>query len=141
VNGETMRCSLDSTLESIARAESLVAKHARRAGFRGASLDQIHLAVHETAANAVIHGNRLAPEKKILLAISVNDHRFTVTIGDEGEGFDPDGMPSPVEPQELLREHGRGIFLSRACMDEYQVQRRETGGTEVTLIKHLPQPE
>jgi serine/threonine-protein kinase RsbW len=128
---------LDSTLETVDRVEYLTLEFAERAGFRDASLEQIALAVHETAANAVIHGNRYSREKKVSVAISIIDNQFKITIGDEGEGFDPHAIPESSSLQELLRVHGRGVYLSRVLMDEYRVQFRDSGGTEVTLIKYL----
>ena len=128
---------LDSTLESVDRVEYLTLELAEKAGFRDVSLEQIALAVHETAANAVIHGNRYSPDKKVSVAISILENQFTITISDEGVGFDPQTIPESSSLQELLRDHGRGVYLSRVLMDEYRVQLRETGGTEVTLIKYL----
>jgi serine/threonine-protein kinase RsbW len=128
---------LDSTLETVERVEYLTLEFAERAGFRDVSLEQIALAVHETTANAVIHGNRYSPDKKVSVAISIIDNQFKVTIGDEGEGFDPQTIPESLSLQELLRVHGRGVYLSRILMDEYRVQLREAGGAEVTLIKYL----
>jgi serine/threonine-protein kinase RsbW len=128
---------LDSTLETVDRVEYLTLELAERAGFRDASLEQIVLAVHETTANAVIHGNRYSTEKRVSVAISILENQFKITIGDEGDGFDPQTIPDSSSLQELLRVHGRGVYLSRVLMDEYRVQLRETGGTEVTLIKYL----
>src|SRR6266567_8620976 len=133
----TVHHILDSTLESVDRVESLTLEVARRAGFRGVSLDQIILAVHETAANAVIHGNRYSREKKVSVAISITKNQLKITIDDEGEGFDPRTIPDPSSLQGLLQERGRGVYLCRALVDEYKVQLRDTGGTKVTLIKYL----
>jgi anti-sigma regulatory factor (Ser/Thr protein kinase) len=62
---------LDSTLEAVDRVEYLTLELAEKAGFRDVTLDQIALAVHETAANAVIHGNRYSREKKVSVTISI----------------------------------------------------------------------
>jgi serine/threonine-protein kinase RsbW len=129
--------TLDSTLNTVDRVEYLTIELAEKAGFRDASLEQIVLAVHETTANAVIHGNRYSRDKKVSVAISIVENQFTITIGDEGEGFDPQTIPESSSLQELLRVHGRGVYLSRVLMDEYRVQFRDTGGTAVTLIKYL----
>jgi serine/threonine-protein kinase RsbW len=128
---------MDSTLETVDRVECLTLELAEKAGFRDISLEQIALAVHETAANAVIHGNRYNPNKKVSVAISIIENRLKITIADEGEGFDPQAIPESSSLQELLRVHGRGVYLSRVLMDEYRVQLRDTGGAEVTLIKYL----
>jgi serine/threonine-protein kinase RsbW len=133
----TVHHILDSTLETVDRVEYLTLEFAEKAGFRDASLEQIALAVHETAANAVIHGNRYSPHKKVFVAISILENQFKITIGDEGEGFDPQTIPESSSIQALLRVHGRGVYLSRVLMDEYKVQLRDTGGAEVTLIKYF----
>jgi anti-sigma regulatory factor (Ser/Thr protein kinase) len=80
---------LDSTLEAVAHVETVAVEAARRVGFRGVSLDHISLATHETATNAVVHGNRYRREKKVFVAISITQERFKITIADEGDGFDP----------------------------------------------------
>ena len=136
---EALHYTLDSTLESVEKIEHLVLEQAQRAGFKGASLDQIALAVHETAANAVFHGNGESPEKKVFLDISVTEEQLKITITDQGPGFDPAKLPDPLAPEEMFRERGRGIYLSRALMDEYQVQCDGKRGSAVTLIKYLNQ--
>jgi serine/threonine-protein kinase RsbW len=63
--------------------------------------------------------------------------QFTVVIADEGEGFSFDSLPDPLAPENLMRTSGRGIFLIRSFMDDFQLRHLESGGTEVTLIKNL----
>jgi serine/threonine-protein kinase RsbW len=134
---ETVNQVLDSTLETVDYAESMAFEVAQRAGFRGDSLNEISFAVHETTANAVIHGNQYSPQKKILVAISVSEDWLKITIADEGDGFNAEALPDPLTAEELLQAHGRGVFLCRTFMDEYHVYPRDTGGTEVTLIKYF----
>jgi anti-sigma regulatory factor (Ser/Thr protein kinase) len=69
---------------------------AQRAGFHGDSLDQISLAVRETTANAVIHGNRYSAQKEVLVAISVIEAGLKIIIADEGDGFDAGTLPDPL---------------------------------------------
>jgi serine/threonine-protein kinase RsbW len=128
---------LDSTLEAVAHVETVAVEVARRVGFGGASLDHISLATHETTTNAVIHGNQYRREKKVFVAISITQERFKITIADEGSGFDPKTLPDPLAPERLSGDSGRGVYLSRAFMDEYHVRARDAGGTEVTLVKYL----
>ena len=138
---EAEHYTLDSTLESVEKIEHLVLEHARRAGFCGISLEQIALAVHETAANAVFHGNHESVEKKVSLDIRSTGNQLKVVITDEGNGFDPAKIPDPLAPEEMFRERGRGVYLTRALMDEYQVKCGAKGGSEVTLVKYLKQPD
>jgi serine/threonine-protein kinase RsbW len=133
----TVREMLDSTLETVAHIEAVAVEIARRVGFRGVSLDHISLATHETITNAVVHGNRYRTEKKVFVAISITQDRFKITIADEGDGFDPMTLPDPLAPERLSEGSGRGVYLSRASMDEYHVRSRDAGGAEVTLVKYL----
>ena len=134
---ETVSQVLDSTLDTVDYVESIAIEVAQRAGFRGDRLNEISLAVHETTVNAVIHGNRYSAQKKVWVAISVGGAGLKITIADEGDGFDAEALPDPLAAQELLQDHGRGVYLSRTIMDEYHVHPREAGGTEVTLIKYF----
>ena len=134
---ETVNEVLDSTLDTVDYVEGLALDAAQKAGFCGDSLSEISLAVHETAVNAVIHGNQYSAEKKVSVAISMSEAGLRISIADEGGGFDAEALPDPLAGQELLQDHGRGVYLSRASMDEYCVRPRDTGGTEVTLIKYL----
>jgi serine/threonine-protein kinase RsbW len=69
--------------------------------------------------------------------VASDGQQFTIRIGDEGEGFDFSSIPDPLAAENLLRTSGRGIFLIRSFMDDFQLRRLESGGTEVTLVKNL----
>ena len=59
-----------------------------------------------------------------------------ITIRDQGKGLDPEKIPDPLAPENLLKQSGRGIFLMRSLMDEVLISPSQTG-TEVKLIKHV----
>jgi serine/threonine-protein kinase RsbW len=61
---------------------------------------------------------------------------LVITITDQGSGLDPEDLPDPLAPENLMKGSGRGIFLIRAFMDEVKFRNRQPG-TEITLIKHL----
>jgi anti-sigma regulatory factor (Ser/Thr protein kinase) len=60
-----------------------------------------------------------------------------IVIADEGKGFDPDHLPDALSPEGLLRSSGRGVYLARACMDEFSVERDAAGWTIVTMAKFI----
>jgi serine/threonine-protein kinase RsbW len=134
---ETVERFLDSTLDSVDSAEELAVGAAQRAGFGDDDLMKIGMAVRESMVNAVVHGNRYNANKKVRFSVTRNSGRFTVRIADEGEGFDFDGLPDPLASENLMRTSGRGIFLIRSFMDEFQIRRLHPGGTEVTLVKYM----
>ena len=134
---EAVERFLDSSLESVDSAEELAVGMAQRAGMHEDDLMKIGMAIRESVVNAVVHGNRYSAHKKVRFAVASDGRRFTVRVGDEGEGFDFNSIPDPLAPENLLRTSGRGIFLIRSFMDDFQMRRLESGGTEVTLVKYL----
>jgi serine/threonine-protein kinase RsbW len=134
---ETVDQFLDSSLDSVDSAEHLVLHVARKAGFQEEDLHKIGMAVRESMVNAVVHGNQYSAHKKVRVSVSKGQDRLTVTISDQGKGFELEALPDPLSEDNLLRNSGRGIFLIRAFMDELNVRRLSPAGTEVTLTKYL----
>jgi len=105
------------------------------AGFVEDEQYHIAMAVREAAVNAVLHGNAYDPAKRFMVAYETTREALVITITDQGKGLDPDCLPDPLAPENLMKGSGRGIFLIRAFMDEVKI-RNTHPGTEVTLIKH-----
>lgn len=133
---ETTELFLDSTLESVDSAEQLAVGMAEKAGFDEDDLMKIGMAVRESVVNAVVHGNRYSANKKVRFSVAQTAQRFTIRVVDQGEGFNVEDLPDPLAPENLLRTSGRGIFLIRSFMDEFDLRRGATGGMEVTLVKY-----
>ena len=112
-------------------------KPAEEAGFPEEELHKINMAVRETVVNAVVHGNRYSAHKKVHFQVSTAQDHITVTVCDEGAGFDPASVPDPLADENLLHQSGRGILLIRAFVDDFQIRRASPGGTEVKLVKYL----
>ena len=128
---------LDSNLDSADLAESAALDMARSCGFGEITVEHIGLAVHEIMTNAIVHGNRSDLQKKVMLTISRTAPELRIVISDQGDGFDPDRLPDPLSPGAFLESSGRGVFLARAFMDEFHVQRSRAKGTTVTMVKRL----
>jgi serine/threonine-protein kinase RsbW len=134
---EGTETELESSLQSVDKAEAVVLQEAKKLGFDDDEQHQIGVAVRECMVNAVVHGNRYNRNKKVHLDVERSESKLTVTIGDEGGGFDVSALPDPLAPDNLLRQSGRGLLLVRAFMDEFDVHPRPGGGTEVRLAKNL----
>ena len=134
---ETVERFLDSTLESVDHAEEIAVGLAKRAGFGEDDLTKIGMAVRESMVNAVVHGNRYNANKKVRFSVSKHSESLTVRIADEGEGFDFENLPDPCAGENLFRSSGRGIFLIRSFMDEFEIRRLAPGGLEVVLVKRM----
>jgi serine/threonine-protein kinase RsbW len=98
----------------------------------------VRTALYEAIANAVIHGNHEDVKKQVRVRCRYDAREcVSITVSDEGNGFDPRAVPDPTRPENLESDHGRGIFLMKAYMDEV---RYEKGGTEVHLVKKCDGP-
>lgn len=127
--------TLDSTLDTVNRLELEAEQFAQRAGFSEDDIPNIAMAVREAAVNAVLHGNNYSTEKHVSASFETTSLDLVIKIADQGPGLDPDTIPDPLAPENILRGSGRGIFLIRAFMDEVHF-RQTHPGTELTLIKH-----
>lgn len=114
--------------------ESMAEQSALLAGLAEEERDSLAIAVTEVGNNAIIHGNKRAPDKQVHLHITVREGEVRVVIRDEGTGFNPETLSNPLDPENLLRESGRGIFIVRSLMDEMSFDFSK-GGTEITMIK------
>ncbi len=129
--------TLESTLKNVEVAEELTLDICARAGFDEEDQHRIEMSVHESMINAVAHGNKLDPRKKVHLRFQTFKDRLEIRIRDEGSGFDVSRVADPLMEENILKVSGRGIFLIRAFMDEFQVISKQGSGTEVILVKRL----
>ena len=128
--------TLSSTMESVSEVEAAADKLAVDAGLDEDQRFHVTMAAREAAVNAVLHGNEYDPAKKITATFENTGTALIMTIADQGKGLDPDTLPDPLAPENLLRGTGRGIFLIRSFMDEVHFRQLHPG-TELTLVKNL----
>ena len=129
--------TLESNLKNVEVADEMSRRVTTTAGFPEDEREQIEMAVHESLINAIWHGNKNDESKRVWLRYQIHGDRLEVRIRDQGEGFDLDAIPNPLEEENLLRVSGRGIFLIRSFMDEFQVTKLREGGTEVVMVKRF----
>ena len=127
--------TLPSTIATVDKLEQTAEEFATRVGFDEDTAPNIAMAVREAAVNAVLHGNAYDPAKQVSASLEASSDALTIRIADQGPGLDPDTIPDPLAPENILRGSGRGIFLIRAFMDEVHFRQLHPG-TEITLIKH-----
>jgi anti-sigma regulatory factor (Ser/Thr protein kinase) len=119
---DKLRLKLDEVVFSdIKVIDDVVTKIVHLIGETGCNteLDNIGLALREALANAIIHGNRLNPDKDVRVCVSVQDDcGMLIVVKDSGSGFDLASLPNPVAGQNLLETHGRGVFIINELMSD-----------------------
>lgn len=79
----------------------------------------ILLSLTEAINNAIVHGNKFNSKKKVTVTFQVdNSKKLIITVEDEGNGFNPETIPDPTDPDNINKLHGRGIFLIQHLADE-----------------------
>ncbi len=102
--------TLESSLDSVNRVEQTAEEMARKAGLEEEEIYRIAMAVREAAVNAVLHGNSYDPEKHITASFEQTADSLVFRIADQGKGLDPEALPDPLAPENLLRGSGRVSF-------------------------------
>src|ERR1035438_5476275 len=123
-------------MESVDEIEAAAEKLAAESGLDEDERFHVAMATREAAVNAVLHGNEYDPAKTISASFENTGEALVITIADQGKGLDPDTLPDPLAPENLMRGTGRGIFLLRSFMDEVHFRQLHPG-TELTLVKNL----
>jgi anti-sigma regulatory factor (Ser/Thr protein kinase) len=94
--------------------------------------ESIGLAVREVLINAIVHGNHCEPQKTVRISVALYYNcDLHIVVKDSGAGFDISRLANPTAAENLLADHGRGIFLMKELMDE--VEFRFDHGTEVHM--------
>lgn len=99
----------------------------------------ILIALTEAVNNAIYHGNRNDPDKKVSLHYKADPQRFYFRIEDEGPGFDYENIPDPTSPENIEKPNGRGVFLMRHLSDE--INFLDDGRVVEIIFSKLSRPE
>jgi serine/threonine-protein kinase RsbW len=114
--------------------DAVVSQVASDLKFDRDTVEQISVAVIEAGMNAMKHGNKFDPAKRAHFTFRVEPTRLTITVRDEGQGFDPDRVADPLRDENILRDTGRGILMIRAYMDDVYYS---ANGTLLTMVKEV----
>lgn len=134
---EKVDISISSRYENIELVQAVAEQMCELHGADEDAAHWIGMAVREAVANAIKHGNKLDQKKRVSARMWVADDVLTIRIEDEGEGFIPDKVENPLDPANLLKTSGRGIFYINTFMDEVKYEFGDSGGTVVEMIRSL----
>jgi serine/threonine-protein kinase RsbW len=105
------------------------------AGLDGEDAYWVGLSIREAVTNAIMHGNKDDSSVPVKLSFRQASDKLIVTVKDQGEGVDESKIPDPLNPDNLLKPGGRGIFLVKSFMDNVFFNTPEEGGNELVMEK------
>ncbi len=92
----------------------------------------LYVALDEAFVNAVKHGNKFNAQKLVRITAEISNQEASFTVEDEGEGFDVNSIPDPLDPENLFKTSGRGVLFIYNIMDEVKYNDR---GNRLTMVK------
>lgn len=126
-----LRSHVNSTNKALNQAVRSVLRIAVKCGCGPGHRTDLEISLREALANAMIHGNAYHDSKRIFLRCYGSPRTaMLILVRDEGEGFDPSGVPDPRDHDRKHLDHGRGLLLMRELMDHVEYRR---DGREVLL--------
>jgi serine/threonine-protein kinase RsbW len=129
--------SIGSALEYLDLVQTLTDCVTSFMGFDEDTAHWIGMSVRESVTNAIQHGNKLDQSKKVDIRFDVAPDQLEISVKDQGTGFQVNDLPNPLDPENLLKPSGRGIFYIRSFMDEVELRPLSQGGMEVHMVKKV----
>jgi anti-sigma regulatory factor (Ser/Thr protein kinase) len=133
-NFDYQQMVIESNTKSTVAAAEFFGEIARQNPSSGLNHFEMMMIIDEVVMNAIEHGNKFDPEKKVHLNYVFNDYKFEVTIRDEGEGFSVNNVFATHEKLSLYDKRGRGILIIKNLVDLIEYNKE---GNEVRVVKYF----
>ncbi|MCP4443579.1 MAG: ATP-binding protein [Aureispira sp.] len=115
--GSNMDLILDSHPKNIAEVEPFVNQVVQQFEIGDEMFGNMLISLTEAVSNAIIHGNEAKSSKKVWISTRCASNKICFSIKDEGRGFNPERLPDPTAPENILTPGGRGVFLMKQLSD------------------------
>jgi serine/threonine-protein kinase RsbW len=127
---------ISSDQNELRKVENLSNRIAKKTSLSEGKSDNLAIVLTELVNNAILHGNKSQPQKKVTIQVSYFDSYVKVSVKDQGNGFDPSGLKDPRDPENIWKESGRGIFLVKNLVDKVEFNPTEEG-MEIVIIEYF----
>jgi len=118
MTGEVTELQLKSQPESLGQVEKIIDNLRATYDVSEDMFGNMLVAITEAVTNAIYHGNKSDPTKKVHIQYQIKNNNLSFVVADEGPGFDYYNLPDPTAPENLEKECGRGIFLMKHLTDQ-----------------------
>lgn len=123
-----------SVLSEVQKASEKVLSFLQPLSLSEAFIFDIRLCLEEALINAMKYGNKLKEDLQVKLVVECVDDEIRITVEDQGEGFDPETLKDCTNPDNLLRNSGRGVYLIYQLMDKVVYSAK---GNSLLMVKFL----
>lgn len=132
---KTYHLEIESDSRNLITVEEFINYFAVELNLKEDKINGLLLSITEATTNAIKHGNKSDKNKLVFIDVSCDNEFLTIRIKDQGEGFDPDKIPDPTHPENLLKDSGRGVYLMKIYMDEIKFNKTDEGMETILKMK------
>ena len=119
--------------EEIENVCSIILRSMDQCGFTDKEIKRARVCIVEMLINSMAHGNKNNHNRKVIILYKVQQEKVIISVIDEGDGFDYNNLQNPLDPENLLKESGRGIFIISNYMDEVYFNKQ---GNRILVVKY-----
>lgn len=135
---EKIEFELPSAISPMHSILDYLLKRVEKLGVVKPEQSNLFVALDEAFVNAVKHGNKFDAQKLVRITAELSSREASFTVEDEGEGFDVNSIPDPLDPENLFKTSGRGVLFIYNIMDEVKYNER---GNRLTMVKKAKETE
>jgi serine/threonine-protein kinase RsbW len=128
--GKLYTLQLPSKEESITKLEELIESLSDTYSISDDTFANMMTCLNEALINAIKHGNKMDPDKIVIVNADVDNRKVIWTVTDEGPGFDYVHLADPTAPENVENLTGRGVFIMKHLADQFIFN---SSGNEVEL--------
>ncbi|MGE5680419.1 MAG: ATP-binding protein [Bacillota bacterium] len=136
MSGKTYQLEIFSDPNLLPEVEEFLENISKEINLEKSRINNLLLSVNEAISNAMLHGNKSDINKKVKITVNINQTKLSISIKDEGKGFDPEKIPDPTSPENIFKESGRGLYIMRTCIDDMHYI-FHPDGTELILVTRI----
>lgn len=128
---ETIKMEITANPDYVGIIRLTTSGIANKIGFSVDDIEDMKVAVSEACTNAIKHSN----DDKFSIVFNILQNGLNIEIKDNGKGYNSNSISTPNldEP----KEHGLGLFIIQALMDDVSMESKEGEGTIINMTKYL----
>ena len=126
---------IPSSLDYLETVDRFVENKLKKEGWDKDQIADVAISLSEVVTNAIVHGNKSDPQKKVSVQVSLKPDEIMICVTDQGTGINSSCIPNSIDKENLLKETGRGIFIVRSLMDNVEIENKENLGCCIKITK------
>lgn len=132
---KTYHLEIESDPRNLITVEEFINYFAVELNLSEDKVNGLLISITEAVTNAIKHGNKSDKNKLVFVDVTTDDEFLIIKVKDQGKGFNPSDIPDPTQPENLLKDSGRGVYLMKIYMDEIIFNKTENGMETILKLK------